>query len=94
MMKNSFVYFIIAIAAIGMIFSIFQPKYATSEKPISDVVQLAKLGKVSSIQVQNDNLIVLTNSGDIYKSRKEAGSSLLEIFQKMFHIISIFELIN
>tara|TARA_B100001123_G_C15345700_1_gene1037032 strand:+ start:14705 stop:16624 length:1920 start_codon:yes stop_codon:yes gene_type:complete len=81
-MKNSFVYFIIAIAAIGMIFSIFQPKYATSEKPISDVVQLAKLGKVSSIQVQNDNLIVFTNSGDIYKSRKEAGSSLLEIFQK------------
>jgi len=81
-MKNSFVYFIIAVAIIGMVFSQLPSKSASMEKPISHIVQLAKLGDISSIQVQNDNLLVTTINDDIYKSRKEAGSSILEILHE------------
>jgi cell division protease FtsH len=81
LMRNSFIYFLITVAVIAIFFTIFQPGYGPAERPISDVVELAKQSQLSSIQVNRDELTVTTKGGEVFRSRKEAGSSLVETLQ-------------
>ncbi len=81
LMRNSFIYFLITVAVIAIFFTIFQPGYGPTERPISDVVGLAKQSQLSSIEVNRDELTVTTKGGEIFRSRKEAGSSLVETLQ-------------
>ena len=50
-----------------------------SEIEISQVIQMAEANKIEKIKVAGDKLVVTATGGDIFKSRKESGVSLLEI---------------
>ena len=81
-MRNSFIYFLITVAVIAIFFTVFQPSYGPQELAIGNVIELAKQGKLAKIEVSRDDLIVVTTGGDTFRSRKESGSSMMEILQQ------------
>ena len=81
-LRNSFIYVIIALAAIVMFFTFIQPSYGTTDIPISEVVELAKAEQLRTIEIHGDNLTVITTTGGTFKSRKEEGSSLVETLER------------
>ena len=82
LLRNSFIYIIIAVATIAMFFTFFQPSYGTSDIPISEVVELAKAGQLRTIEISGDELTITTTAGASFKSRKEEGSSLVETLER------------
>ena len=78
LLRNSFIYVIIAVAVIAMFFTLTQTNYATNDIPISEVVGLAKSDQLQKIEINGDDLTVTTRAGVVFKSRKEEGSSLVE----------------
>ena len=81
-MRNVFVYLLILVALVLVVMMVFRPAAATSEKPISDVIALAQGGKVESIEVQADTLLVkLKDQPELVRSRKEAASSVEKILK-------------
>ena len=81
-LRNSFIYVIIALAAIVMFFTFVQPSYSTTDIPISEVVELAKAEKLQTIEIHGDNLTIITTAGGTFQSRKEEGSSLVETLER------------
>ncbi len=79
-MKSSFIYLIIVVAIIAIIFTLFQPSLGSEDIPISDVVTMAKAGQIREIEVDGDNLSITDLQDETFKSRKESGSSLVDIF--------------
>ena len=49
---------------------------------ISEVLQLAQAGEVAEIEVRGDKLNVITADGDVFRSRKESGVSILELLDQ------------
>jgi len=82
LLRNSFIYVIIAVAAIAMFFTFFQPSYGSNDIPISEVVELAKAEQLQTIEIKGDDLTITTTTGAIFKSRKEEGSSLVETLER------------
>src|SRR3990170_4876771 len=81
-MRNSFIYLLILVAVIAIVVSFFRPPSNTETKDLSDVIALARSGQVESIEAQGDTLTVrLKNSSQVYKSRKESGSSIVEVLK-------------
>ncbi|MBI4299402.1 MAG: ATP-dependent metallopeptidase FtsH/Yme1/Tma family protein [Chloroflexi bacterium] len=82
-MKNGFIYVLVIAALILVFFTFFSGNLGTSkDKPISEVVELARTEKLAKIEVRGNDLIVETRDNQIYKSRKEEGSSMVEILEK------------
>ena len=80
--RNVFVYLLILVALVLVVVMVFRPATASSEKPISDVIALAQQGRVESIEVQTDTLIVkLKDQAEPIRSRKEEASSVQEILK-------------
>src|SRR3990172_7274984 len=77
-MRSSFVYLLIIIAILAIFFTFFSRPGAGAEVSISEVVAMAKSGRVQTILVDGDSLSVKTKDGQAFTSRKEAGSSVLE----------------
>ncbi len=82
LLRNSIIYVIIAVAAIAMFFTFFQPSYGSTDIPISEVVGLAKAEQLQTIEIKGDDLTITTTTGAIFKSRKEEGSSLVETLER------------
>ena len=82
LLRNSFIYVIIAVAAIAMFFTFFQPSYGSNDIPISEVVELAKTEQLQTIEIKGDDLTIITRTGTTFKSRKEEGSSLVETLER------------
>ena len=82
LLRNSFIYVIIAVAAIAMFFTFFQPSYGSNDIPISEVVELARTEQLQTIEIKGDDLTIITRSGTTFKSRKEEGSSLVETLER------------
>ncbi len=82
LLRNSFIYVIIAVAAIAMFFTFIQPSYGTNDIPISEVVALAKADQLQKIEISGDDLTVTTRLGVVFESRKEEGSSLVETLER------------
>jgi cell division protease FtsH len=79
-MKNSFVYLLIIVAVMAIFFTFFSQNPSGSEDvPISWVIEEGKAGQLSNIDVSEDSLKITHISGRTYNSRKEPGSSILEI---------------
>ena len=79
-MKNSFVYLLIIVAVVAIFFTFFSQSPSGSEDlPISQVIEKANSGQITNIEVNEDSLKITDISGRTYRSRKEAGSSILEI---------------
>ena len=82
-MRNRFIYLLIIVAVIAVLFTLFSNSFgSSSEIPISQVISMAKRGKVEAIDVKGDNLTVTTLDGQSFVSRKEGGASLVEILEQ------------
>ncbi len=81
-LRNTIIYMLVAAAIIMVFYSFMSGPRSSGEKPISWVVQMAKDGRISSIQVSGDSLTINTKDGQTYTSRKESGSSIVDILQK------------
>ena len=51
------------------------------EISLNDVVAMTAQGNVDAIEVKGDELRIVTSSGETLTSRKEPGSSIVEILQ-------------
>jgi cell division protease FtsH len=79
-MRNSFIYLLIIVAVIAIFFTLFsQPLGGSQEISINEVISLTARGDVAVIEVRGDDLAIETVSGEILTSRKESGSSIVEI---------------
>src|SRR4030042_1580564 len=80
--RNSFIYLLILVAVIAIVVSFFRPPSGTESKDLSQVIDLARQGEVESIEASGDSLTVhLTDDQQTYKSRKESGSSIVEVLR-------------
>jgi len=80
--RNVFVYLLILVALVLVVVMVFRPATASSEKPISEVISLAQQGRVESIEVQTDTLVVkLKDQAEPIRSRKESASSVQELLK-------------
>lgn len=80
-MRNSFVYLLIIVAVVAIFFTFFQGPSGSTDVPVSQVIQMAKDKQIRSIEINGDSLRVERINGEIYNSRKEEGSSVLELLE-------------
>ena len=60
--RNSFIYLLIGVAVIAIFFTLTSdPLKGDSEMPISEVVRLAKLDQIASIEISGTKLTIVTN---------------------------------
>ena len=77
-MRNTIIYAVVAIAII-LVFYNFTAGSRGEEIDIASVVQMAQENRLRSIVVDGDNLTVATREGQDFTSRKESGTSILEV---------------
>ena len=78
-LRNSFVYLLIIVAVIAIFFTFFQAPSGSRDISLSQVIQMAKGLQIRTIEVSENNLKVIDNNGDTYRSRKEGSASIVEI---------------
>ena len=79
-MRNSFLYLLLIVALVAIVFTFFSGSLGGSnELSINEVITMAGRGQVQNIEVKGDSLTVTTFSGETYESRKEAGSSIVQM---------------
>jgi len=79
--RSVFIYLMI-IGAVIAIFLFWMSSADSQEIPVSQVVSMAKEGQLRSIDIHGDGLTVVTINGDTFESRKEEGSSVLELLDQ------------
>ena len=82
LLRNGFIYFLIAVAVIAIFFSVFSDSGSSQEIPINEVVSMAQSGAIDRIDVAGDTLTVETTRGDVFTSRKEQGTTVVDILNK------------
>ena len=80
-MRNGFVYLLIVVAVIAILFTLFSDVSGPREVPIDEVISMAKRGQVETIEVHGDTLTIITTRQETLTSRKEVGSSVVEMLQ-------------
>jgi cell division protease FtsH len=82
-LRNSLLYFLIVVAAITIFYLFLNNPKESTEIEISEVIQLARApgSEPVKIEVRSDNLTI-TDRGKTYRSRKEPGSSLLQVMNQ------------
>ena len=79
-MRNSFLYLLLIVALVAIVFTFFSGSLGGSnELSINEVITMASRGQVQNIEVKGDSLTVTTFSGETFESRKEAGSSIVQM---------------
>ena len=79
-MRNSFLYLLLIVALVAIVFTFFSGNLGGSnELSINEVITMAGRGQVQNIEVKGDSLTVTTFSGESFESRKEAGSSIVQM---------------
>ena len=82
-MRRSLVYFLIIAGVTAVVFTLLSSSFGGSnELSINEVITMASRGQVESIEVKGDSLTVTTFSGETYESRKESGSSIVEMLRE------------
>ena len=82
-MRKSLVYFLIIVGVTAVVFTFFSSNFGGDEQlPINEVITMANRGQIQSIEVKGDSLTITTFSGETYQSRKEAGSSVVEMLRE------------
>ena len=77
-MRNTIIYAVVAIAIILVFYNLTSGSRG-EVKDIATVVQMAQEGRLSSIVVDGDTLTVDPREGPEFTSRKEPGTSILEV---------------
>ena len=79
-MRNSFIYLLIIVAVIAIFFTLFSdPLGGSREVSLTEVMDLVARGSVETIEISGDKLTIFTRSGETLTSRKEEGSSIVEV---------------
>ena len=82
-LRNGFIYLLIAVAAVAVVATLMSDSFGGSEEiSINEVVSMAARGNIDTLEVRGDALTVTTRAGEVYSSRKESGSSVMEILQR------------
>ena len=77
-LRNTIIYAVVAIVII-LVFYNFTSGARGEQKDIASVVQMARENRLRSIVVDGDNLTVSPREGADFNSRKEPGTSILEV---------------
>ena len=81
-MRKSLVYFLIIAGVTAVVFTLLSGSLGGSnELSINEVITMASRGQIQNIEVKGDSLTVTTFSGETFESRKEAGSSVVEMLR-------------
>ena len=80
---NSLIYLLITVAIVAIVVNLLSGAVGGDQEiGINDVVAMTARGNVDTIEVKGDSLTILTTSGETLTSRKESGSSIVEILQR------------
>ena len=83
-MRNSLIYLLIIVAVLAIFFTLFsEPLGGAREVPFSDVISMAARNQLEEIEISGDKLTLTTTGGEKLTSRKEAGSSVVEILDQL-----------
>ncbi len=82
-MRRTLIYLLITVAIVAIVVNLLSGAVGGDQEiGINDVVAMTARGNVDTIEVQGDSLTILTTSGETLISRKESGSSIVEILQR------------
>ena len=82
-MRNSFIYLLVIVAIIAIFFTLFsEPLGGSREIPINQVISLAARNDIQTIEVRGEKLTIVTTNAETFTSRKEEGSSIVEILER------------
>ena len=82
-LSNTFVYLVIFIAVIAIFFTVFASGDSPREVTLTQVLDMAERGDVSSIVVDGDKLVVTPrlSPNEQFMATKEPGSSVFEVLE-------------
>ena len=78
--RNAIIYLFIGVAVIAIFFIFFSGGDSSKSIALSVVIQKAQKGEIQKIEVKGEDLIIIDNGGQTFKSRKEEGTGIYEIF--------------
>ncbi len=82
-MRNSFIYLLVIVAIIAIFFTLFsEPLGGSREIPINQVISLAARNDIQTIEVRGEKLTIVTTNNETFTSRKEDGSSIVEVLER------------
>ena len=82
-MRRSMIYLLIVVAITAIVFTLFSDAVGSSQEiSINEVVALTARGDIRLIEVDGDRLTLETVTGELLTSRKEEGSSIVEILER------------
>ena len=82
-MRRTLIYLLITVAIVAIVVNLLSGAVGGDQEiGINDVVAMTARGNVDTIEVEGDSLTILTTSGETLISRKESGSSIVEILQR------------
>ena len=83
LLRNGFIYLLITVAVLAIFFTLFSDNIGGAQEiPINEVISRSVRGEVQKIEVREDRLTVITNSGETLTSRKEIGASLVDTLRE------------
>ena len=83
--RNGLIYFLLIVALGAFLYTVFGNRTSTVSEPISiaEVAEMVRNGQVASIEVDNDEVLVIQKSSSQFQSRKETGVSLVEMLHNL-----------
>ena len=82
-MRRTLIYLLIIVAVTAIVFTLIGGSVGRDEEvSIDEVIAMTARGEVDLIEVKGDVLTVMTASAETFSSRKESGSSIIEILQR------------
>ena len=83
-MRNGFIYLLLIVAVMAIFFTLFDEPLGggSREVSVSEAISLAARGQLELIEVSGDKLEMTTTGGERLTSRKEAGSSVVEMLER------------
>ena len=82
-MRKTLIYLLITVAIVAIVVNLLSGAVGDDrEIDLTEVVAMTARGNISTIEIKGDSLTVVTTSGETLTSRKETGSSIVEILQR------------
>ncbi len=82
-MRKTLIYLLIIVAVAAIGFTLFSGSSGGAEDiSLNEVVAMAARGNIETLEARGDSITVTTRSGETFFSRKESGSSIVEILQR------------
>ena len=83
-MRNGFIYLLVVVAVMAIFFTLFSEPLGGGSRDVavSEVISLAARGQLELIEVNGDKLDITTTGGERLTSRKEEGSSVVEMLER------------